>query len=120
MPREELKWELHKEIKHESGITLRVNILSLRRPVYSFEVGVLKDGGYLNRFFPGGLPWETDFAGIISELVEEACQYIDDTTLKESEESAKSEQEKFEQEKDKRDKRAKNLESRKAKGKKKN
>jgi hypothetical protein len=96
MPREELSWELFHEIKDESGISVRINKLSLRKPIYSFEMGVLKDGGYLNRFFPGGLSWDTDFAGIISELVDKACEFIDTITLKEAEEAAEQESKRLE------------------------
>jgi hypothetical protein len=100
MPREELSWELCHEITDESGIAVRVNKLALRKPIYSFEVGVLKDGGYLNRFFPGGLSWDTDFAGIISDLIDKACEYIDTITLSEAEEAAKVETERLEKKRD--------------------
>ncbi len=109
MPREEVQWTFHKELKHDCGIAVRINILPLRKPIYSFEVGVLKDGGYLNRFFPGGLDWEIDFPGIVSNLVEEACIYINERSIVEAEESNKVEKERLDKELNKR----KNLETRK-------
>lgn len=108
MPREEVQWTFHKELKHDSGIAVRINILPLRKPIYSFEIGVLKDGGYLNRFFPGGLDWELDFPQIVSGLVEEACIYINERSIAEAEESAKTEKDRLDKELSKR----KNLETR--------
>ena len=115
MPREEVQWTFHKEIAHESGIAVRINILPLRKPIYSFEIGVLKDGGYLNRFFPGGLDWEVDFPVIVSTLVSEACTYINDCSIIQAEESAKSEKERLDKELNKRKRLATPLETRKAK-----
>lgn len=112
MPREEVQWTFHKELKHDSGVAVRINILPLRKPIYSFEVGVLKDGGYLNRFFPGGLDWEVDFPGIVSNLVEEACIYINERSIVEAEESAKTEKERLEKEINKRKKLTDNSETR--------
>lgn len=112
MPREEVQWTFHKEFSHESGIAVKVNILPLRKPIYSFEIGVLKDGGYLNRFFPGGLDWELDFPVIISELVEQACSYISERSIAEAEESAKVEKERLDKELNKRKKHSDNLEAR--------
>lgn len=100
--REEKQWLLHKEISHESGITIRINKLELRKPIYSFELGVLKDTGYLNRFFPGGLSWETDFASIITDLISQATSYIDDIQFREAEESVKTESDRLERERAKR------------------
>ena len=102
MPREEVQWTFHKELKHDSGIAVRINILPLRKPIYSFEIGVLKDGGYLNRFFPGGLDWDLDFPSIVSGLVEEACIYINDRSIIEAEESTKVEKERLDKELNKR------------------
>lgn len=118
MPREELEWTFHKEFKHECGIAVRVNILPLRKPIYSFEIGVLKDGGYLNRFFPGGLNWETDFPAIIANLTDEACKYINEKTIAEAEESAKTEKARLDKELDKRKKNSDSLESRRKSNKK--
>lgn len=108
MTREEVQWTFHKELKHDSGIAVRINILPLRKPIYSFEIGVLKDGGYLNRFFPGGLEWELDFPSIISSLVEEACIYINEQSIVQAEASTKVEKERLDKELNKR----KNLETR--------
>lgn len=112
MPREEVQWTFHKELKHDSGIAVRINILPLRKPIYSFEIGVLKDGGYLNRFFPGGLDWELDFPSIVSGLVEEACIYINECSIVQAEESAKVEKERLDKELNKRKKLTDNTENR--------
>ena len=100
--REEVEWTFHKEFSHETGITVRINILPLRKPIYSFEIGVLKDGGYLNRYFPSGLEWNTDFAGIVGDLISQAHLYIDERSILEAEESARLESEKAKEEKEKR------------------
>lgn len=103
--REEVEWTFHKEFSNsDTGITVRVNILPLRKPIYSFEIGVLKDGGYLNRFFPSGLEWNTDFAGIVGDLISQAHEYIDERSIQEAEDSAKLEAEKAKEEKEKRGK----------------
>jgi hypothetical protein len=102
MPREEVQWTFHKEFKDHSGIAVRVNILPLRKPIYSFEIGVLKDGGYLNRFFPGGLDWELDFPSIIANLVEEATTYISNQIISEAEESTRIEKARLDKEVNKR------------------
>jgi len=113
--REEKQWLLHKEISHESGITVRINKLELRKPIYSFELGVLKDTGYLNRFFPGGLSWDIDFVGIISDLITQATSYIDDIQFREAEESVKMETDRLERERAKRSQQPDPLDSRRDK-----
>jgi len=91
---EKPQWELHKEFKHESGIILRINSLPLRNPAYSFEIGVLKDSGYLNRFFPGGLSWDLDFSAIIGSLVKQAEDYIASKMVEQSMKNSDTERQK--------------------------
>jgi hypothetical protein len=118
MPREEVEWTFHKQFQHESGIAVRVNILPLRKPIYSFEIGVLKEGGYLNRFFPGGLGWEIDFPAIIANLTNEACTYINEKTILEAEESTKAEKERLDKELKKRKQNSDSLDNRRKNNKK--
>jgi len=91
---EKPQWEFHKEFKHDSGVTLRINMLPIRTPVYSFEIGVLKDTGYLNRFFPAGLSWELDFSTIIGDLVRQAEEYISQQMISQSLKNSQSEKNK--------------------------
>lgn len=104
------EWQWDKDFSGPNNLCVRINVLPLYQPKYSFETGVLV-GGTLRRHIPGDLDPEAAFK--LGELIMEAQHYISEKMEARSREIAEKANAEAAKEAEKRKRHSDNVERRK-------